>query len=98
VPAFLVFVSQTGPEWEPDRPMEEQSLWPEHAVFMNRLVDEGLIALGGPLHEQGRAFHVWEEVDSEEAIRAELAADPWHESHLIVESIQPVTLALDGRE
>ena len=32
----------------PAKPMEEQSLWPEHAVFMNRLVDEGLIALGRP--------------------------------------------------
>lgn len=90
-------MSQTGPEWDPARLMEEQSLWPEHAVFMNRLVDEGLIVLGGPLQGQRRAFHVWE-TDSEDAIRTELAADPWHGSHLIVESVTPVTLALDGRE
>jgi hypothetical protein len=97
VAAFLVYVSQTGPEWDPDRPMEEQSRWEEHAVFMNRLVDEGLIVLGGPLSGQHRAFHVWE-VDSDETIRAELAADPWSGSHLILESITPVTLALDSRE
>jgi hypothetical protein len=64
---------------------------------MNRLVEEGLIVLGGPLTGELRAFQVWE-TDSEEAVREELAADPWSESHLVIESITPVTLALDGRE
>ena len=95
MPAFLVYVSQTGPEWDPAKPMEEQSLWPEHAVFMNRLVDEGLIALGGPLHGQRRAFHVWE-ADSEQAVRVELDADPWSGSHLLLESITPVRSRVAG--
>jgi hypothetical protein len=97
VAAYLVLVSQTGPEWDPAKPMEEQSLWAEHAVFMNRLVDEGLIVVGGPLAGKRRAFHVWE-AESDAAVRAELAADPWSGSHLVLESITPVTLALDGRE
>ena len=37
MPAFLVYVSQTGSEWDPAKPMEEQSLWPEHAGIESEL-------------------------------------------------------------
>ena len=57
----------------------------------------GADRVGGPLNGQRRAFHVWE-ADSDAAVRAELAADPWSGTHLVIESITPVTLALDGRE
>src|SRR5262245_37650950 len=31
--------------------MREQSYWPEHVVFIDRIVDEGRMLLGGPLGE-----------------------------------------------
>jgi uncharacterized protein YciI len=95
VPIFLVVLSRSGPEWEPGRSMEEQSGWPAHAAFMDSLVADGFILLGGPLADERRTAHVVE-AESEETIRATLARDPWSETHLLVESIDPWTIRLDG--
>jgi len=93
---FLVLLSRSGPEWDRSRPLEEQSGWPEHAAFMDGLVDDGLIVLGGPLADEYRVAHAVE-AESEDAIRATLARDPWSGTHLRVESIEPWTIRLDGR-
>ena len=76
--------------------MEEQSDWGAHAAFMDGLVDEGFIVLGGPLGDEERVVHVVEAA-SVEAIRATLARDPWSESHLVIDAIDPWTIRLDGR-
>ena len=93
---FLVVVLRSGPEWQPSRPLEEQSGWDAHAAFMDGLVDAGFIVLGGPLADEHRVAHVVE-AESEEAVRAMLARDPWSESHLRVDTIDPWTIRLDGR-
>ena len=93
---FLVVLRQSGPEWEPSRPMEEQSGWAEHALFMDDLVDKGFIVLGGPLAHDWRVAHAVE-AESEEAVRATWARDPWSETHLVVDTIEPWTIRLDGR-
>jgi uncharacterized protein YciI len=96
VPMFHVVVLRSGPEWDASRPLEEQSGWDEHAAFMNRLVDEGFILLGGPLADEHRVVHAVE-AESEDAVRATLARDPWSETHLRVDAIEPWTLRLDAR-
>jgi uncharacterized protein YciI len=96
VATFLVVLLRSGPEWDASRPLEEQSGWPEHASFMDGLVEEGFIVLGGPLADEHRVAHVVE-AESEAAIRATLARDPWSETHLRVSSIDPWTLRLDAR-
>jgi uncharacterized protein YciI len=93
---FLVLVRRTGPEWDRSRPMEEQSDWDAHAEFMDGLVDDGFIVLGGPLADEERVAHVVE-AESEQAVRATLARDPWSETHLVIDSIEPWTLRLDAR-
>ena len=93
---FLVVLLRSGREWDPSRPLEEQSEWPAHASFMDGLVDDGFIVLGGPLADEHRVAHVVE-AESEDAIRARLAQDPWSESHLQVDTIDPWTIRLDGR-
>ena len=93
---FLVMLRRSGPEWDPARPMEEQSGWAEHATFMDALVDAGFLVLGGPLSDEQRVVHVVEAA-SEDAVRARLAADPWSGSHLEVHSIDSWTIRLDGR-
>jgi uncharacterized protein YciI len=96
MPTFLLLLRRDGPEWNRERPMEEQSDWDAHATFMDNLVDDGFIVLGGPLSDEVRVAHVVE-ADSEEAIRATLARDPWSESHLVIDSIEPWTIRLDAR-
>jgi hypothetical protein len=93
---FLVVLHRSGPEWDSARPLEEQSGWSEHASFMDRLVEDGFIVLGGPLGDEYRVAHVVE-AESEAAIRDRLARDPWSETHLQVGSIDPWTIRLDGR-
>jgi hypothetical protein len=76
--------------------LEEQLAWAEHAVFMDRLVDTGFVALGGPLADEHRVV-LAVEADSEDTVRATLARDPWSGTHLLVESIEAWTIRLDGR-
>ena len=96
MPMFHVVVLRSGPEWQPGRPLEEQSGWEEHAAFMDGLVDDGIIVLGGPLADEERVV-LAVEAGSEDEVRTTLAADPWHESHLVVESVERWTIRLDGR-
>jgi len=93
---FLVVLRRSGPRWDSSRPMEEQSGWDEHAAFMDELVEDGFIVLGGPLGDEVRVAHAVE-AESEDAVRATWARDPWSETHLVVESVDPWTIRLDGR-
>jgi len=94
---FHVVLLQAGPQWLPGRPLEEQTGWQEHAEYMDALVEEGFIVLGGPVSDDGRVVHAVE-AESEDAVRATWARDPWSETHLVVDSIEPWTIRLDGRE
>jgi uncharacterized protein YciI len=93
---FLVMNHRSGPQWQPSRPLEEQSDWAAHASFMDGLVDAGFILLGGPLADEHRVALVVE-AESEDAVRATLAKDPWHETHLRLRSIDRWTIRLDAR-
>jgi uncharacterized protein YciI len=96
VAMFLVQLSRSGPQWDASRPMEEQTDWPAHAAYMDELVETGFIVLGGPLADEHRVVHAVE-AESERAIRANYARDPWSETHLRIDSIEPWTVRLDGR-
>jgi len=93
---FLVVLRRKGPQWDKSRPTEEQSDWQAHASFMDGLVETGFVVLGGPLADGHRVVLVTE-ADSEDAVRASLARDPWSETHLQVDTIDPWTIRLDGR-
>jgi uncharacterized protein YciI len=93
---FLVTLRRSGPRYDHSKPLEEQSGWPAHASFMDALVDAGFVILGGPLADEDRVVHAVE-AESEEAVRDTLARDPWSETHLRVESVEPWTIRLDAR-
>jgi hypothetical protein len=90
---FLVLLRRSGPEWDPSRPMEEQSDWPAHASYMDELVESGFIVLGGALADEHRVVHVVES-ESEDEIRAAYERDPWSESHLRIDAIDRWTIRL----
>ena len=93
---FHVVLRQSGPEFDRALPLEQQSGWEEHAAFMDSLLEGGVIVLGGPL-PNGRVAHAIEAA-SEEELRAIWARDPWHASHLVLESVEPWEIRLDSRE
>jgi hypothetical protein len=59
---------------------------------MDALTERGFFLFGGPTVYPRVPFAV--SAKSEAAIRAELERDPWHESHLVVRSIEPWTIRL----
>ncbi len=93
---YFVVLRRTGPRWDPSLPMEEQPGWPAHAAFMDGLVASGFIVLGGPLADEQRVVLAIE-ADSEDTVRATLGRDPWSETHLVVDAVEPWTSRLDGR-
>jgi hypothetical protein len=94
---FLVELHRSGPRWDSSLPLEQQSDWAAHATFMDALVDDGFIVLGGPLADEFRIVHAIE-ADSAESVRTTLAGDPWSDTHLQLASITRWTIRLDGRE
>jgi uncharacterized protein YciI len=93
---FYVVERRSGPAWDGSRPLEEQFGWDAHADYMDGLVESGFVVLGGPLADGHRVI-LAVEAASEEEVRATLARDPWYETHLIVASVEPWTIRLDGR-
>jgi len=91
----LTLVHDAG--WDPARPIRAQDGWTEHAAFMDGLVEDGFIIVGGPLGNGERTLHVVAAADEHE-VRQRLAADPWAVAGLLrVGSIEPWALWLDGR-
>lgn len=87
-----------GPAWDSARPIRSQDGWNEHAAFMDGLVDDGFIVLGGPVGDGRESLHVVEAADDNE-ITTRLAEDPWASAGLLnIGTIEPWALWLDSRQ
>jgi len=91
---FAVRLERGGP-WDPSRDLREQDGWDEHARFMDGLVKDGFIVLGGPLAGERDILHAVC-ARSEEEICERLAQDNWAQNGTI-KSIERWTILLDGR-
>jgi uncharacterized protein YciI len=86
-----------GPGWDSARPIREQDDWDAHAAFMDGLVDDGFLIIGGPIGDGAQTLHAVEATD-EDAVRARFAADPWASAGLLrLGSVEPWALWLDSR-
>jgi uncharacterized protein YciI len=93
VHAWVVLRSR-GPAWDESKPLEAQTDWAAHAVFMDGLFEEGFAALVGPLQGTRDALLILR-ASSEADIVARLAADPWTRSgHLVTKQISPWQIRL----
>jgi uncharacterized protein YciI len=94
--AIFVVTRVPSSEWDPRRDVRQQSGWDEHAAFLDALVDDGFVLLGGPLGPTGLALLIVEAPDAD-AVRSRLADDPWEPAQVIVTStVQSWTVWLDG--
>src|SRR6266496_1351195 len=96
MPTFLVTEHRDGPAWNPALRLREQSSFAEHAAFMDALVAEGVVALGGPLADEQRVVLVVN-AESEQAVRERFKQDPWMGSHLSIAGVERWTILLDAR-
>ncbi|MDQ1660126.1 MAG: uncharacterized protein QOJ68_106 [Blastococcus sp.] len=95
--AVFTVTMVAGPGWDDARPRREQPGWTEHADFMDELVADGFVLLGGPI---GNGDHVLLAVEAadEPEVAVRLRPDPWLETgQLVIGQIQSWTIWLDGR-
>ena len=96
---YLITLAK-GPAWDHSRPRRQQAGWDEHAAFMDALVDEGVVVLGGPVGDgDGEEVMLVVDAGSQAVIRARLADDPWADDMLTIESVKPWSVwlrAADG--
>lgn len=94
---FFAVTTVFGPNWDASLSRREQRDWDGHATFMDGLVDDGFVFLGGPIGDSDRNLLVVEATDEGE-IETRMSEDPWASMGLLrIDSIQPWTIWLDGR-
>jgi len=87
---YFLVARVRGPAWDHGRARREQLGWDEHAAFMDALVAEGFVVLGGPVGEgDGQEALLVVDAAGEAEVRARLAGDPWGEDMLVTESVRP---------
>jgi uncharacterized protein YciI len=98
----FVAISSVGPNRDQSKGTREQPFWDEHAAFIDQLVDEGFILMGGPLvGRDGRpegALLIVNAQDENEA-KEKLKNDPWFERGILkLESIKRWEIFIDVRK
>ena len=73
---YYAVIREPGASWDASRTLREQEKWDEHADFMDALVNDGFVLLGGPL-EGGPKTLLIVKAESEQAIISRLDHDPW---------------------
>ena len=87
---YYLVTRAKGPAWDHSRRRREQSGWDEHAAFMDALTAEGVIVLGGPVGTGDGDYALLVMVARDETdLRRRLAADPWADSVVTIESVEP---------
>ena len=91
---IFIVLSKAGPNRDLSKGSREQAYWDDHAAFIDALVENTFIMMGGPITDEGGAMLIVR-ADSREEVEARLQADPWTASgHLYTTQISPWTLRL----
>ena len=93
-PRLFAVSATRGAAFDGSLSLEEQRQWAEHAAFMDRLVDDGFVLLGGPLAGTPDVLLIVRAAD-EAAVRTRLTEDPWMRDGLLrIVSVTPWHLRL----
>jgi uncharacterized protein len=93
----FVAISSAGPNRDFSKGTREQPFWDEHAAFIDKLVDQGVIFMGGPLVDEGGALLILNAEDENE-VREKLKNDPWAEHGILkLESVKRWQIFIDQR-
>jgi uncharacterized protein YciI len=80
---LFALIQSRGPAWNHAIPMEEQPEWAAHAQFMDQLVENGFVVVGGPLEGSSDVLLILRASSAEEVERR-LSPDPWRKRGLLV--------------
>jgi len=93
----FIAISSAGPSRDQSEGTREQPFWDEHAAFIDQLVADGFVLMGGPLVDEGGAVLIVSAED-EEQVREKLKNDPWFEHGILrLESVKRWQIFIDKR-
>src|SRR5438477_10184644 len=98
----FIAMSSAGTKAAPSNVTRQQPFWDEHAAFIDPLVAERVIRMGGPLIEEaeipdGALLIVSAEDENE--VREKLKNDPWFEKGILkLESVSRWKIFIDARK
>jgi uncharacterized protein YciI len=91
-------ISSAGSSRDFSKGTREQPFWDEHAKFIDQLVDEGFILMGGPLEDEGGALLILN-VQDENELREKLKNDPWTTHRILkLESVKRWQIFIDQKK
>ena len=97
----FVVLSSAGPNRDRSKGTREQPFWDEHVVFIDKLVDEDFILMGGPLLDDAgmpRGALLIVQADNQDEVREKLKHDPWFERGILkLESITRWEIFIDTK-
>jgi len=79
---LFAVIRSRGAAWQASHSLERQQDWDAHASFMNALVAEGFVVLGGPLEGRSDVLLIVRAQTSDEIVDR-LSADPWAAKDLL---------------
>jgi uncharacterized protein len=98
----LIAISSAGPNRDPSKGTREQPFWDEHAAFIDRLVDDDFILMGGPLVDECEMPHgalLIVNAKDENEVKEKLKNDPWFEKGILkLESVTRWQIFIDARK
>jgi uncharacterized protein YciI len=84
-----------GPAWERGEPVREQPGWDAHAEWVDALVEQGTMVMGGPFTDNLGTMILLEGVDEADAARL-VATDPFiHNGVFVLDEIREWTIFVD---
>jgi uncharacterized protein YciI len=98
----FVAISSAGPNANPLKSTREQPFWDEHAAFIDQLVEEDFILMGGPLVDEAglpRGALLIVNAENEREAGEKLKNDPWFERGILkLESVKRWQIFVDARK
>ena len=98
----FIIISSIGPNRDQSKGTREQPFWDEHAAFIDQLVEERFILMGGPLideHEMPHGALLIVSAEDENEARNKLKNDPWFEKGILkLERIERWQIFIDVRK
>jgi len=98
----FIAISSAGPKADRSKITRQQPFWDEHAAFIDQLVDDGFIIMGGPLVDERELPHgalLIVNAQDENEVREKLKNDPWFEKGILkLESVTRWQIFIDARK
>ena len=97
----FIAISSAGPNRDQSKGTRQQPFWDEHAAFIDQLVAERFILMGGPFVDEAEIPHgalLIVSAEDENEVLNRLKNDPWFEKGILkLESVRRWQIFIDQR-